>query len=384
MANASLQAVMAACLAGYAEHHPLSPHQWQVCHHILDCRTAALGGFALECNQCGDRPFLYHACRDRHCPHCQRKASQDWCERQRTAVLPVTYHHLVFTLPDTLNGWVEVHPEVIYGLLFETVWATLSAFGEDPKRLHGQLGMTAMLHTWGQTLVRHVHLHCLVPGGAFAADGTWHPAKSTYLFPVRALSRRFRGGLVSRLRQAFKDGRLARITPPEVDRVLNALMSSDWVVYSKPCLARTDTVIEYLGRYSHRIALSDSRLADFDDEDDTVDVRYKDYRDGSRRKVMTLSGEELIRRFLLHVLPKGFMRVRHFGFLANRCRARCLELIRAALAAPPPTPEPTEASAAAPFDGYPCPKCKTGRLHVTMHLAPQRRGQGVINAPAPA
>ena len=135
MAKVSLQAVIAACLSGYAEHHPLSPHQWQVCHHLLDCRTAALGGFALECDQCGDRPFLYHACRDRHCPRCQRRAAEDWVERQRAAVLPVTYRHLVFTLPDTLNGWVEVHPEVIYALLFETVWATLSNFAADPKRL---------------------------------------------------------------------------------------------------------------------------------------------------------------------------------------------------------------------------------------------------------
>jgi len=383
MANASLQAVMAACLRGYAQDHPLSPREWQVCHHILECRTAALGGFALACDQCGETPLLYHACRDRHCPRCQRRASDDWCERQRAAVLPVTYHHLVFTLPDTLNGWVEVHPEEIYGLLFETVWATLSTFGADPKRLNGQLGMTAMLHTWGQTLTRHVHLHCLVPGGAFGTDGTWHPAKSTYLFPVRALSRHFRGGLVSRLRRAGKEGRLARITAPEVDRVLDALMQPEWVVYSKTCLARTDTVIDYLGRYSHRIALSDRRLLDFDDDDATVDVRYKDYRDDNRNKVMTLSGEELIRRFLLHVLPKGFMRVRHFGFLANRCRARVLALIRTALATPAPepvaAPQPT-----APFDGYPCPTCRTGRLHVSMHLTPQRRGQGVMNAPAPA
>lgn len=383
MANSSLQAVMAACLCGYAEHHPMSPREWQVCHHILDCRTAALGGFALACDQCGETPVLYHACRDRHCPRCQRRASEDWCERQRAAVLPVTYHHLVFTLPDTLNGWVEVHPEVIYGLLFETVWATLSTFGADPKRLNGQLGMTAMLHTWGQTLTRHVHLHCLVPGGAFGTDGTWHPAKSTDLFPVRALSRHFRGGLVSRLRRAGKEGRLARITPHEVDRVLNALMQPEWVVYSKPCLARTETVIDYLGRYSHRIALSDSRLLGFDEDDATVDVRYKDYRDDNRHKVMTLSGEELIRRFLLHVLPKGFMRVRHFGFLANRCRTRCLALIRTALAAPAPEPAPAT-QATAPFDGYPCPTCRTGRLHVTMHLAPQRRGQGVMNAPARA
>ena len=370
----SLQAVIRTCLADYAEHHPLSPRDWQVCYHVLDCRTAALGGFALECDGCGERPFLYHACRDRHCPRCQRRASEEWCERQRAAVLPVTYHHLVFTLPDTLNGWVEVHPKEVYDLLFETVWATLSAFGADPKRLDGQLGMTAMLHTWGQTLVRHVHLHCLVPGGALGVGGDWHPAKSTYLFPVRALSRRFRGGFVSRLRQAFTDGRLPRITDlMEVKRVLDALMAKEWVVYSKPCLARTETIIDYLGRYSHRIALSDSRLRAFDGE--TVDLSYKDYRDHDRRKVMALSGEELLRRFLLHVLPPGFKRVRHFGFLANRCRGTRLETIRTALAAPPPAPESVSA-AAVPFDGYPCPTCGTGRLRIIAHLAPHRRDGG--------
>jgi hypothetical protein len=280
----------------------------------------------------------------------------------------------VFTLPDVLNGWVEVHPEVVYALLFETVWATLSAFGADPKRLDGQLGMTAMLHTWGQTLVRHVHLHCLVPGGALGADGVWHPAKSTYRFPVRALSRRFRGGFVSRLRRAVADGRLPRLTDhAEVDRVLNALMATDWVVYSKPCLARPETVVDYLGRYSHRIALSDRRLLDFDGQ--SVELSYQDYRDGDRRKVMTLTGEELLRRFLLHVLPKGFMRVRHFGFLANRCRASRLAAIRTALAAPAPAlaePPPP----AAPFDGYPCPQCRTGRLRVIAHLTPPPRGGG--------
>lgn len=375
MANTSLQAVMAACLSGYAEHHPVSPHPWQVCHHILDCRTAALGGLALECDHCGECPLLYHACRDRHCPRCQRRTSEEWVEGQRAAVLPVTYHHLVFTLPDTLNGWVEVHPEVIYGLLFETVWATLSAFGEDPKRLDGQLGMTAMLHTWGQTLVRHVHLHCLVPGGALGADGTWHRARSTYLFPVRALSHRFRGRFVARLREAWEHGNLARLSgPAEVKRVLNALMATEWVVYSKPCLARTDTVIDYLGRYSHRIALAESRLSDFDGE--SVRLAYQDYRDGDRRKTMTPAAAELVRRFLLHVLPKGFVRVRHYGFLANRCRAHRLALIRTALAAPPPEPAAAPAPTA-PFDGYPCPQCRTGRLHVTAHLAPRRVGQRV-------
>jgi hypothetical protein len=378
MPKPSLQAVIHACLGSLAE-GGLNPRQWQVCRHILDCRTAALGGFALACDGCQERAFLYHACRDRHCPRCQRRASQDWCERQRAAVLPVTYHHLVFTLPDTLNGWVEVHPQEVYGLLFETVWATLSAFGADPKRLDGQMGMTAVLHTWGQTLVRHVHLHCLVPGGAITAGCAWHPARSTYLFPVRALSRHFRGGFVSRLRRAFEAGQLPRLRDrAEVDRVLQALMGTEWVVYSKPCIGRTETVVDYLGRYSHRIALSDSRLLGFDGE--SVELAYKDYRDGGK-KTMTLPGVELLRRFLLHVLPKGFMRVRHFGFLANRCRARRLPEIRAALEAPAPeVAEPQDQ--AAPFDGYPCPKCRQGQLRVTAHLAPQRRnGGGLTHSP---
>jgi len=370
MLEPSLQAVMAACLDGHADTHRLSPRQWQVCRHILDCRTAALGGLDLACDACGTELPAYHSCRDRHCPRCQRRASLDWCARQRAAVLPVTYHHLVFTLPDSLNGWVEVHPRKLYALLFETVWATLSAFGVDPKRLNGQLGMTAMLHTWGQTLVRHVHLHCLVPGGALGADGRWHAAKSTYLFPVRALSRRFRGGFVSRLRGAFEAGALPRLSGPvEVRRVLDALMAQEWVVYSKPALARAETVVDYLGRYSHRIALSDGRLLSFDGA--AVDLAYKDYRDGDRRKVMTLAGEELIRRFLLHVLPKGFMRVRHFGFLANRCRARRLAQIRTALTAPPPEHTP-ESEPEAGTEARPCPVCRSGRLRVTGPLAPRR------------
>ncbi|MEY6434039.1 transposase, partial [Thioalkalicoccus limnaeus] len=282
MAKPSLQAVIHTSLANLAATQPLSPRQWQVCHHIGACRTEALGGLLLECDGCGESAFLYYACRDRHCPRCQRLASLAWCERQRAAVLPVTYHHLVFTLPDILNGWVEVHPKEIYDRLFETVWATLSAFGADPKRLAGQLGMTAVLHTWGETLVRHVHLHCLVPGGALGTDGTWHPAKSTYLFPVRALSRHFRGGFVSRLRRAVADGRLARLDAAEIDQMLDALMARDWVVYSKPCLTHTETVVDYLGRYSHRIALSDARLVNFDGE--RVALRYKDYRDGARGK----------------------------------------------------------------------------------------------------
>ncbi len=277
-------------------------------------RTAALGGFDWVCDTCGHHQHLYHACRDRHCPRCQRSAFEQWCERQREAVLPVTYYHVVFTLPHDLNPWVELQPRLIYALLFASVWATLSAFAADPKRLDGRLGMTAVLHTWGQTLTRHVHLHCLIPGGAIGADGTWHAARSTMLFPVRARSRHVRGGLVSRLRAAAKAGALACIAPAEIDAMLDRLMRADWVVYAKPCVSGARDGGRLLGPLqpphgarSH--GLADGRLLGFDGEH--VQLAYKDYRDGDKRKIMTLDAEELLRRFLLHVLPTRFMRIRH-------------------------------------------------------------------------
>jgi hypothetical protein len=369
---ASLRAAIAVCLDGYAENHRVSPRQWQVCRHVLDCRTEALGGFALRCDHCDTEVPVYHACRDRHCPRCQRRATEEWCAKQRAAVLPVTYHHLVFTLPHVLNPWVEVHDRELYALLFATVWATLSAFGLDPKRLGGQLGMTAVLHTWGQTLTRHVHLHCLVPGGALTEQDRWNPATSTDLFPVRALSRHVRGGFVSRLRQAIAEGRFERLKDSaEIDAVLDALMGTEWVVYSKPCLCRTETVVDYLGRYSHRIALSDARVLAVDDGQ--VDLAYKDYRDG-HNKVMSLSAEELLRRFLLHVLPKGFMRIRHFGFLANACRRRRLRQIRAAIKAK--ETEATDPTRTEDAQERPCPKCRRGRLRVVGEIAPKARPGG--------
>jgi hypothetical protein len=286
--------------------------------------------------------------------------------------LPVSYHHVVFTLPHGLNPWVQLHDREIYALLFEAVWATLRRFAADPRRLDGQLGMTAVLHTWGQTLTRHVHLHCLVPGGALSEQGHWHPAKSTYLFPVRALSRHVRGGLVSRLRQAIEAGRLPRIEDRvQIDTVLDTLMATNWAVYSKPSITHTETVVAYLGRYSHRIALSDARILDF--TDGQVDLAYKDYRDG-QRKVLHLQAEELLRRYLLHVLPRGFMRIRHLGFLTNRCRRERLGQIREAIVARETKPEQATESSdhrEASFDNWPCPSCRQGRLRVVDLLAPK-------------
>lgn len=351
----------------FADPTTLDPQRRKVCTHLRACRTEAMGGRVLQCTHCAAEQCWYHGCRDRHCPQCQGRATRRWAERQHEQLLPVRYYHLVFTLPHTLNGWVQLHPEVIYRRLFEAVWATLQAFGHDPKRLNGELGMTAVLHTWGQNLSQHVHLHCLVPGGALGADGTWRTTQGHYLFPVKALSRRFRGRMVGLLRHAAEAGELTRVTRPgDVDAVLNALMDSEWVVYTKACLKHTATVVKYLARYTHRIAITNARILAVDDE--RVMLRYTDYRDGDRHKTLHLAGEEFVRRYLLHILPKGLMRVRHFGFLANRGRREKLAHIRRALALAEATPSPACARAEPP--SYPCPQCRVGRLREIATFAP--------------
>lgn len=356
-------------LSRFLHERRLDRHRRKVCNHLLACRTEAMGGERLRCERCGQEQHRYHGCRDRHCPQCQGRATRRWAERQRQAVLPVAYYHLVFTLPACLNGWVQLHPEEIYRLLFDSAWCTLRAFGRDPKRLGGQLGMSAVLHTWGQTLSQHVHLHCLVPGGVLTAEGRWSAAKGNYLFPVRALSRHFRGHLVSALRQSAERGELSRITRPgEIDRMLDALMQRDWVVYAKHCLNHTDSVVDYLARYTHRIALTNARILKVDKKG--VELRYKDYRDNNRQKKLLLAGEEFVRRYLLHVLPRGFTRVRHYGFLAGCCRTQSLEKIRAALAVAEPHVEQTDTDSDA--ESYRCPLCKIGTLRRIGELHPHR------------
>jgi hypothetical protein len=382
-ASCSLQQVMAQGLDDYSHRHHLTPHQWQVCHHVLQCRTEQLGGLQLRCDNCGYEPTIYHACRDRHCPRCQRQATEQWCEKQKASILDVLYHHMVFTLPHLLNDWVEIYPKVIYTLLFETAWTTLSAFAKDPKRLDGQMGCTAVMHTWGQVLLRHVHLHVLAPGGALDKDGNWHPACDAYLFPAKALSKHFRGGFVSRLRERIKAGEMPDIES-EADEMLDKLMQKDWVVYSKPVLHATEEVVDYMGRYTHRIALSDSRL--HPGILDEIQLDYLDYRD-NKRKRMVLENDELIRRFLLHVLPKGFVRVRHYGFLANCCWGKKLPAIREGIERQERKGQTPLAVASTHAEGrvlakkpdkgeYPCKKCHQGRLKVIDIIAPKREEGG--------
>lgn len=364
----TLQGILEQHLSDYGQSHQLDGNRLKVCDHLLACHTPALGGINYQCDHCEGEMPLYHSCRDRHCPQCQHRATKQWRDKQQQAVLPVAYYHLVFTLPHELNGWVQLHPEVIYALLFQAVWKTLKAFGADPKRLNGKLGMTAVLHTWGQTLSQHVHLHCLVPGGALTNNQQWQAAKSNYLFPVKALSRHYRGNFVSALRRCANRGDLDRVThKDEVDNVLNQLMQKDWGVYSKHCLNRTDSIIGYLARYTHRIAISNQRIIDINN--DQICFTYKDYRD-DQHKVMALDPGEFIRRFLLHVLPKGLMRIRHYGILANRCRKTSISLIRQILATPPPLVKQDDI--ANEPASYPCPKCRKGQLLAKYEIAPVR------------
>jgi len=356
-----------AALNRYLDPQHLSPQQRKVCCHLQACRTEAMGGQLLRCRRCGGEQRWYHGCRDRHCPQCQGRATRRWAERQREGGLPVAYYHLVFTLPHTLNGWAQCHPEVIYACLFRSVWSTLKAFAADPRRLGGQLGMTAVLHTWDRKLSRHLHLHCLVPGGVLREDGSWKATKGTYLFPVRALSRHFRGAMVSGLRRRAKAGELHRLAGGELDRVLSALMRQDWVVYTRHCLSHTDAVIEYLARYSHRIAITNARILAVDAAG--VRLRYRDSRT-DQHKTLQLNGEEFVRRYLLHILPKGFMRIRHYGFLAGCCRATKLVRIREALAQPAAA-EKRETAAGDPDETCPCcPLCGTGVLQWVAELIP--------------
>lgn len=356
--SATIQILLQQHFEDYANAHLLDGHRLKVCRHLLNCHTPALGGVQYQCDHCHTQVPQYHSCRDRHCPQCQGRASRRWSERQQQDVLPVNYHHLVFTLPHALNGWVQLHPKVIYSLLFQVVWTTLKAFAADPKRLGGKLGMTAVLHTWGQNLSQHVHLHCLVPGGALTEQEEWHAVRGSYLFPVRALSRHFRGKMVSCLRESATAGKLHRITrTDEINKMLDQLMAKEWVVYSKPCINHAESVIRYLARYSHKTAISDQRLIGM--EGGQMHFRYKDYRDG-QSKTMKLHYDEFIRRFLMHVLPNGFMRIRHYGLLANRCRKASLERIRKILACPVKTEEKV-AGEVFQADAI-CPKCHRGRL----------------------
>ena len=352
----------------YRRAHRLPPLHREVMSAIERCRTAALGGHVERCDACGFERIAYNSCRNRHCPKCQTMAKARWLEARQAELLPVRYFHVVFTLPHELNALALHNKKCVYDLLFRAAADTLKEFGRDPKHLGGKIGFTAILHTWDQRLRYHVHLHCVVPGGALSPDSTrWVRARDNYLFPVRALSRVFRGKFINGLQASAANSQLSFPSGHRVQRSLvHRLWSDDWVVYCKSPFADPHKVLDYLGRYTHRVAISNHRIVAV--KDGRVAFRYRDRRDGDKRKLCTLPAGEFIRRFLLHVLPKGLKRIRHYGFLASAAKARDLPLCRQFLGLPAQIPEQTDKGVEelmlelTGIDLTTCPRCKQGTM----------------------
>jgi hypothetical protein len=333
---------------------------------IRRCRTASLGGHVDLCTNCGHTRISYNSCRNRHCPKCQQIQRERWIQAREAELLPATYFHVVFTLPEALNKLCLYEPAKVYKLLFDTAWSVMRSFAQDEKHLGAQTGMIAILHTWGQNLSLHPHLHCIVPGGGLTNAGFWKRAKSDgeFLFPVKAMSPVFRARFVSALRKTIKG----------LDRSFyDDLFKNSWVVYAKRPFGGPKQVIEYLGRYTHKIAISNHRLLGITDK--AVTFHYKDYRDSSKKKIMTLDALEFIRRFSLHILPKGFMRIRHYGILSSSRKQKTLPLIHRLLNSVYLVPESKdwkEISTALGFNPDCCPVCKQQTM-VTL-LSFDRRG----------
>lgn len=339
---------------------PLTAAQRRALRAILYCRTPAMGGHLDGCTRCGFRHLVWHSCRNRHCPRCQSEARQRWLEERKRELLALPYFHVVFTIPEALNPFALAAPRLFYDILFRAASESLLLIGRDPRHLGLQLGFLAVLHTWGQTLTLHPHLHCVVAGGGFSVrDGRFRAVPNQkFLLPVRVLSRLFRRRFLDLLGQALRQHDELRARTAHVD-VLALIMQAravEWVVYAKPPFGGPAQVLAYLARYTHRIAISEHRLIAFDGR--TVRFQYKDYRDHNRQKVMALDAGEFLRRFLLHVLPDRFVRIRHYGFLGNRVRARSLSAAREQL--PPHSPVAPAQSNTPP--ARVCPRCSATPL----------------------
>src|SRR5215470_15566248 len=334
----------------------------KVLQAIARCRTAALGGHLDECPRCGYRAISFNSCRNRHCPKCQTAARERWIAARQRELLPTRYLHVVFTLPSRLAPLVLQNKKVIYDLLFRTSAETLLEVARDPKHLGAEIGFFSVLHTWSQQLNLHPHVHCVVPAGGLSPDHTrWIHARENYFLPKKVLRKVFRGKFVDALQQAFHNGQLNFHTalklladPKTFAAWLRTLFRENWVVCLKPPFGGSEYVLHYLGRYTHRVAISNHRLVSF--TDGQVTFRWRDSADGNKQKLMTLSLDEFLRRFLLHLLPKGFVRIRHFGFLANRHRVKLLPLCFAALDSAPAQAVPKPSTLQNPSPLRPCPK----------------------------
>ena len=334
------------------------------------CRTARLGGHVQQCQDCEAIRIAYNSCRNRHCPKCQGQASRDWLAARQADLLPVGYFHVVFTVPQQIAAIAFQNKTAVYTILFKAVAETLRRIAADPKHLGAEIGFIAVLHSWGQSLHYHPHIHCIVPGGGLSFDRSgWVACRANFFLPVRVLSCLFRRQFLDELKQAHDLGQLqffgdiaALADPVAFSRTIKATRRIDWVVYAKPPFAGPAQVLAYLGRYTHRVAISNSRLVSIDG--DRVTFRWKDYRTGGRQKLMTLDAHEFIRRFLLHTVPDGFHRIRHYGLLANGHRQQKLDLCRSLLGAPPPESAAEEPDAKpSPPLAHRCPCC-TGTMKI--------------------
>ena len=373
----------------YREAHPgqLSIEQLRAMRAIEVCRTAVLGGHVEECDQCGAQRIAYNSCRNRHCPKCQWLDKEQWVEAQQALLLPVDYFHVVFTVPSALHSLALGNPSLVYGLLFQAASASLQELSADSAYLSAQIGFTAVLHTGSQRLDYHPHLHCIVTGGGLSAEGTgWISSRRDFFLPVRVLSRLFRGKLLAKLKSAYEQGELsfsgstkAYEKATAFQALLSSLYEQEWVVYCKPPFAGPEKMLEYLGRYSHRVALSNDRLVQF--EGDQVTFLYRDRTDHDRVKSMRLDAFEFIRRFLLHVLPHQFTKIRHYGILSTRNRStklvRCQQLLGCAdgVSTPAePRPWQERMKRLTGLDPRICPHCGKGIMHVKKILDPLWEG----------
>lgn len=370
----------------YRQQHgaSMSVTQRRVMSAIEVCRTAALGGHLERCDQCGYERNAFNSCRDRHCPKCQCLARAQWIEQRQSELLDVPYFHVVFTVPEEIAAIAYQNKQVIYDILFQATAETLKSIAADPKHLGAEIGFFAVLHSWGQSLQFHPHLHCVVPGGGLSADGRrWISCRPDFFLPVRVLSHLFRRLFLESLQHAFDSGKLEFFNTLESLRnrsafvqFLDRMKDCDWVVYAKRPFAGPQQVLDYVGRYTHRVAISNNRLLDI--ENGQVCFEWKDYRAGGQVKTMSLSADEFIRRFLLHVLPDGFQRIRYYGFLGNRYRKQKLEQCRRLLgmpnrAAPTKTAEQDYQDRYEELTGLSlrqCPECKKGRM-VTVEILPR-------------
>ncbi len=350
--------------------HLAWPHR-KVLDAIVRCRTTALGGHLDQCIRCGHQAISYNSCRNRHCPRCQANARARWLAARSAELLPVPYFHIVFTLPHEFSALILQNKQLLYDLLFRTSAATLLEAARDPRYLGAEIGFLGVLHSWGQNLEHHPHIHYIVPAGGLAPDGSrWIDSSPRFFLPVKALSKTFREKFCDQLDELFQHNRLQLhgslqqlALPDTFGDFLWQLSHKDWVVYAKPPFGGAEHVLNYLARYTHRVAISNHRLVAC--ENQRVSFRWKDYAHGSKNKIMTVTAHEFLRRYLLHVLPKGLVRIRHFGLFANRCRATSLERCRSLLGSEP------RLDPSGPADNHtPCPVC-SGPMTVVQRITPQ-------------